>query len=835
MPTKPDKRHISKFLLLMLLFLCFAAAGAAFIYYTWSISIEGTEREAIQLATAAEAGIQKSSVSKLTGNADDIISKEYAEIKNTLIKLVELNNNARFAYIYIQRDGKIYILADSEPIGSGGYSPPGQEYTEATQDAFSPYLTGKTIMSGPVTDRWGTWMSVLVPMRDFESGNVISVFGVDYSVESWNDRAVIRTIQAVVVVLCVFLILVAFVHITNRNKALIRMDVQLKEREELFRTIFNEVPIGLALGHNDEYIIANDDDRPSVNPMLKRILGRTTAEVAGIRWMDITHPDDLSVDLDHYDQFKSGQISGYHLEKRYSKPDGSYIWANVIIASLHLSNNKYNHMCLVEDISDRKKIESALFESERSKAVLLSHLPGLAYRCIYDANWTMQYVSAGCYKLTGYQPESLIDNKELSFNELIAPDYRDILWREWERVIALRNPFRYEYEIITRTGEYKWVLEMGQGSYDANGDVEALEGIIIDISEQKMQEAQILYMENHDYLTGLYNRKYYEEAMEQLNGDVHLPIAVMSVDINGLRLVNESLGYPEGDMLLKTTSKILESCCRPGDVLARVSGGGFGLLLPNTDHEAALGIQKLIESTCAIYNQNTKTKLFDINLSVGYSIKDTADDDIRQADKLANEFLRERKLLNRKSSHSDIITSMMSIVNEKSRLTEEHAVRLASLCKKIGEKLNLPPQSLDELELLAMLHDIGKVGIDDRILNKPGYLDEEEWAIMKRHPEIGHRIAKSSSVLEPIAEYILSHHERWDGKGYPRRLEGEDIPLLSRILAVADAYDAMTEDRVYRKAMPKEVAVAEIRNNAGIQFDPHVVRIFCENLSIENE
>ncbi len=834
MPTNSDKRHISR-LLLLVLFICFAAAGTVFIYYTWSISIKGTEHEAIQLATAAEAGIHKSLVSKLAGDASDIGLTEYIETKNSLTKLVELNNNVRFAYLYTQRNGKIFLLVDSEPTGSGDYSPPGQEYTEATQDIFAPFQTGKTTLAGPITDRWGTWMSVLVPIRDLNTENVIAVFGVDYPLDSWYDHAIIRAIQAAVVVLCVFLIFVAFLYIVNRNRALVQMDAQLKEREELFRTIFDEVPIGLALGHNDKYIITNTDDRPSVNPMLKKILGRTTEDLTNVSWADITHPDDLPVDLEHFEKFKSGEIDGYHMEKRYIKPDGSYIWANIMIAALHTSNNKYNHLCLVEDITDRKKIESALFESERSKTVLLSHLPGLAYRCIYDANWTMQYVSAGCYKLTGYQPESLIDNKELSFNELIAPEYRDILWREWERVIALRIPFRYEYEIVTKTGEYKWVLEMGQGSYDAKGDVEALEGIIIDISEQKMREAQIRYMEDHDYLTGLYNRKYYEEAMEHLASADHLPIAVMSVDINGLRLVNESFGYPEGDMLLKTTSKILQSCCRPDDVLARVSGGGFGLLLPNTDHEAALGIQKLIEATCMIYNQNTRTKLYDINLSVGYSIKETAEGDIRQTDKLANEFLRERKLLNRKSSHSDIITSMMSIVNEKSHLTEEHAVRLASLCKKIGERLNLPPQSLDELELLAMLHDIGKVGIDDRILNKPDRLDEDEWTIMKRHPEIGHRIAKSSSVLEPVAEYILSHHERWDGKGYPRGLKGEEIPLISRILAVADAYDAMTEDRVYRKAMPKEEAITEIRNNAGVQFDPRVVQIFCESLFLENE
>jgi HD-GYP domain-containing protein (c-di-GMP phosphodiesterase class II) len=137
---------------------------------------------------------------------------------------------------------------------------------------------------------------------------------------------------------------------------------------------------------------------------------------------------------------------------------------------------------------------------------------------------------------------------------------------------------------------------------------------------------------------------------------------------------------------------------------------------------------------------------------------------------------------------------------------------------------------LDHIELLATLHDIGKVGINERILKKPGQLDEEEWIEMKKHPEIGYRIAMSSPNLASIADYILCHHERWDGTGYPQNLKGNDIPLISRIIAVVDAYDAMTQKRVYRKAMTHEEAIEEIKKGSGSQFDPQIVQIFTEEI-----
>jgi diguanylate cyclase (GGDEF)-like protein/PAS domain S-box-containing protein len=457
----------------------------------------------------------------------------------------------------------------------------------------------------------------------------------------------------------------------------------------------------------------------------------------------------------------------------------------------------------------------------------------MAYRCKYDHDWTMKFVSDGCHALTGYKPESLIDNQGISFNNIIAPEYRQFLWEEWERVLSQRRRFQAEYKIITRSGEYKWVLELGQGVYDANGNVEALEGIVLDITEQKEREYEITYLREHDFLTGLYNRNYMEREKLRLDKPEYWPLTVFICDIVGLRMINDAYSHVEGDRLILRTAKLIQSCLRKGDVLGRVTGGEFMLLLPNTNSQAAHQIKTSIKEVIAKYNNSNKNKLYAVDLTIDYSTKGTEDQDIEEVIKGAEECLKHQKLLNQNSSHSAIVSAIMATLYAKSQETEDHGQRLGRYCQMICKRLGLGQKCLSELYLVSKLHDIGKIGIDDSILNKPDKLTAEEWEKMRKHPEIGHRIAMATPQLQHIAKYILYHHERWDGKGYPRELKGEDIPIVSRILAVADAFDAMTEDRVYRKALPREIALAEIKRNAGTQFDPEIAKIFIDLMKDE--
>lgn len=509
----------------------------------------------------------------------------------------------------------------------------------------------------------------------------------------------------------------------------------------------------------------------------------------------------------------------------------------IILEEVHITRQDYyecriapfgqNAMLLLLDVTLRRMQRERLEESERSKAMVLANLPGMAYRCRYDRDWTMEFVSEGCFELTGYRPESLIGNAKISFNDLINPGYRETVWSDWTKVIEEKSVYRGEYPITKVTGESVWVYEQGQAIYNAQGEVVALEGLIIDVTAKKNQENRVEFLFSHDTLTGVFNRRHYLEEKKRMENDESLlPISVIVGDIDGLKFFNDAFGTRKGDANLIEAAHLITKCLREGDVLARIGGDDFAILLPQTDEKTAQDIVRSIEASFNAYNANFSIDFDRIFMTFGYATKDMPDIALSSVRKLAEDNMNKRKLLERKSLHSAIVESIKQTMSARSKETEDHSERLAELTREVGLRMHLNQVELSELELLATLHDIGKIGVNDDILNKPGKLTPEEWTQMQKHTEIGYRIAISSPELVPIADYILTHHERWDGKGYPQGLSGGEIPLISRILSVVDAYDAMTQDRPYRKALSKETAVEEIIRCSGTQFDPEVVRIF---------
>ncbi len=350
-----------------------------------------------------------------------------------------------------------------------------------------------------------------------------------------------------------------------------------------------------------------------------------------------------------------------------------------------------------------------------------------------------------------------------------------------------------------------------------------------ELAERRQFEKKLRFISYHDALTGLYNRTFFKQEMARLETVQTKSAGIILCDVDGLKLINDTLGHEQGDLLLNAAARIIKDNIRAIDIAARIGGDEFAILLPRADN-------KLLEDACiqmrlAVDAYNASHLELPLSMSIGYAASGTSKDELINMNELfreADDNMYREKLHRSRSSRSAIVKALLKALEARDFITEGHGDRMQALAAELAATLALSERRIDDVKLLAQFHDIGKVGIPNRILFKPGQLTLKEQAEMQRHADIGYRIAQSISDLIPIADFILKHHEWWNGNGYPIGLKGEEIPLECRILAVVDAYDAMTSDRPYRRALPNSQAVAELRRKAGSQFDPSLVGLFCE-------
>ncbi len=346
----------------------------------------------------------------------------------------------------------------------------------------------------------------------------------------------------------------------------------LFERDLTLDTLLEQAPIGIALSHGEKPN-SSAEEKVIFNSAYQRITGRPRDELIKLGWAQITHPEDLVKEEALFRSLRAGKIESYSMEKRFVWPDGSIVWADITVADLKLEKgSEFNYICLVQDITERKAVEDALRESERSKSVLLANLPGLAYRCDNDRKWTMRFISEGCYGLTGYRPENLLNNRDLSFSDMIAEEYRECLWTEWRQALEARAPFKHEYEMMTASGQRKWVLDVGQGVFDEHGNTQALEGIIIDITDRKEQENELRHISEIDGLTKLYNRRYLETVLSRdakQNPDNESAVALISLGkINSISL---TYGYSFCEQIIVELTQKLSSLANDSRELFQIS------------------------------------------------------------------------------------------------------------------------------------------------------------------------------------------------------------------------------------------------------------------------
>ncbi|MDW7669018.1 MAG: diguanylate cyclase [Bacillota bacterium] len=354
--------------------------------------------------------------------------------------------------------------------------------------------------------------------------------------------------------------------------------------------------------------------------------------------------------------------------------------------------------------------------------------------------------------------------------------------------------------------------------------------IFNDITKRKLSEDKLQYLTIHDHLTDLYNRRYYEKKLKELDTEENLPLSIIMFDVNKLKLINDSFGHEMGDELIKKASETIKKVCREEDFVARIGGDEFVLVLPKTSKDETVKIANRI-------NELTSKEIvanIELSISCGYDTKELEIESILEVFVNAENHMYKNKIYDRTSIKSKTIELIMSSLFEKSKQETRHSIRVSSICQAIAAKLNLDQNTIDQMRDAGFLHDIGKIGIDVRILNKKERLTSTEKIEIEKHPEIGWRLLNSINEFTELAQYVMHHHEKWDGSGYPNGLKGEAIELESRIISVAEAYDAMTSNRSYDKKLTKKEAVKELTKFSGTQLDPKIVEVFLELVLSEN-
>ena len=383
-------------------------------------------------------------------------------------------------------------------------------------------------------------------------------------------------------------------------------------------TVIDNLPFNVWLKSEDgKYLV--------VNKKFEEASGKTKEEIIGANCYDVFKKSEAKKYATSDMKAIKGEIQGYY-EEEYKKGIYEETFKKTVKND---SGETTGIFGFSRDITLIKKTQDALMESERSKAALLANLPGLAYRSNNDSEFTMTYISESCFELTGYTAEQLINQKP-SYYSIIHPDYIEALFKRWNEEALLKTILNDEYPIITATGEIKWVFEQSQEILDTERNLIATEGFIMDVTERKMAEEKILYLSYHDQLTGLYNRRFYEEELARLDTQRNLPLTLIMGDVNGLKAINDSLGHIVGDELLKIVAEIIKKGCRDDEIIARTGGDEFVILLPKTD---GLEAEQIIERINELLLNKIST--MPVSIAFGHETKIAEEEKIEEIFKKA--------------------------------------------------------------------------------------------------------------------------------------------------------------------------------------------------------
>ncbi len=560
-----------------------------------------------------------------------------------------------------------------------------------------------------------------------------------------------------------------------------------------------------------------------VSPSVYALRGYTPEEIMAKSMYDALTPESAAYVRQKMantltDYLAGKPLSDYYDEVEQPCKDGTTVWTEVITRFFLNPQTGRVEICgVTRDITARKQTEAKLQQSETKYRALLEHA---TQAIVVIQNGRLMFCNPHTVKLLGYELEETVGSPFIDF---IHPQDVALAQANYNRRVAGEDaPARYEFRLLRKTNGFCWV-EIYQMFIDWNGDAAVL-GFISDINDRKTKEQEIQYHSYHDHLTDLYNRRYYEEVLKRFDHQEYLPFSIILGDVNGLKLTNDAFGHLVGDKLLQTVAGALKSVCRANDVAARIGGDEFALLLPHTSAAEAEQVARSLEEEIS-----RQSDLVVVSLSVGWATKTNVLEKSSRIYMQAEDMMYKNKLtesLQLKRTLLDKITRKLYEQNSY----KKHAVRVSKLCEQTGIALGLESRQINELRTAGLMHDIGKIGINAAGLYKQEPLSEADKLDTVRHPEIGYNILHAIPEHGESARIVLAHHEHWDGTGYPKGLSGHEIPLASRIIHVAEAYDSMVHGLNCHKSWDEAEVIQELRLQAGSQFDPAVVEVFVEHV-----
>jgi len=602
------------------------------------------------------------------------------------------------------------------------------------------------------------------------------------------------------------------IDISDRKEA----ELALQDSEEYLRTTLNSIGDG---------VIATDASMGIVhmNPRAEALTGWRADEAQGLPVDQIFRIVDTQTKHRAVNPVQQALCAGQavqlaHETSLVTKTGDMRHVADTAAPIRHADGTVTGAVLVFSDVSEQHEAAKRLRESEERFRLLAENAQDLIFRLRLRPRRCFEYVSPSAVTLTGYGPDAFYQNPDLML-DICHPGDRHKMEAVWSGDLPADKSITMRW--TTRNGAVIWV-EQRTSAFYKDGRLQSIDSVCRDVTHRKETEERLRYLSFHDSLTGLYNRAFFEEEIRRMDKKGLYPIGVVMLDVNGLKMVNDVFGHQSGDALLCTVSERLQQSVRQEDVVARWGGDELVVLMPETDRQETETAAKRIYHDC----QETSSRPIPVSVAVGYGVKEEGEQETYSVLKEAEDMMYKRKLTESASTRSSIVRTLLQTLGSKSHETEEHAWRLQRTALALGSALGLSADELDRLSVLVALHDIGKITVPKDVLLKKGPLSDAEWEMVRRHPETGYRIAAATDEFAYVAGDVLAHHERWDGKGYPNGLAGKEIPLLARITAIVDAYDAMISERAYSRAMTHDEAVAELRSCAGTQFDPHLTDVF---------